>query len=204
MTSTTNPEQTDRLAILEKRVKALEQALMVEKRKTTALQQRIEQEAAEADQIRLSYESAFDQAAKSYEPIIQRALTLSQTAIESAYRETAAIQVDRSLIEGVSGIFKDVPRTLAALALIISLLTGGTSIISLTQSSLAQNLINEVTDRISEVEEDTESAKAEANNARLEAVEAKKEAESAKEDAVEARAETEKIQAEVDKVRTGE
>ena len=189
-----------RLAELEKRMRALENALMAEKRKTAALEQLVESRQNGLDQVLSSYERAFEQAAKSYEPIIQRALRMSG----SAGRESApgnpplepppANEDNKSALDNLASIFKDVPKTLAGLALIISLFTGGTSVVSLFQSNLAQSQVEQVSDQVQQVEEEAQLAQQEASEARLEATEAKAEAESAKENASEAKQEAEVAQ----------
>jgi len=185
----TDPQK--RLAILENRVKALEAVLMAERRKTAAMQEALAAQQNGVEQALASYEKAFSQAAKSYEPIIQRALTLSalvkKTEQVSEADQGFELEIPKSMLDSIADIFKDLPKTLAALALIISLFTGGTSMVSLFQSNLAQNQVAEVSDDVKEVKVNTETAKQEANDAKLEAVEAKKEAESAKEDAGEAK-----------------
>jgi hypothetical protein len=80
--TTSNP--TDRLIALEAKVKALEETLAVEKRKTAEMQQLLRSYKYGVDQVLIGYEKAFEQAAKSYEPIIQRALTLSRGPLIAA------------------------------------------------------------------------------------------------------------------------
>lgn len=205
-------DQQKRLTVLENRLKALEAALMAEKRKTAAMQELLTSQQSGVDNALASYDRAFSQAAKSYEPIIQRALTLSAIT-KITEKETDGdggfeLEIPKSVMDNVSSVFKDLPRTLAAMALVISLFTGGTSVVSLFQSNLAQSQVEEVSDQVKEAKEDSDSAKQEASNAKIEAVEAKKEAESAKENASEAKQEAktandnaEKAKIEVEKVR---
>ena len=185
-----NPsDDTKRLTALENRVKALEGALMAEKRKTAELQTLMDAHQSGLDQALDSYEKAFSQAAKSYEPIIQRALTLSRSRppAKTDGLPTEPMPDDRSFMDNLSSIFDDLPKTLAGIALIISLLTGGTSILSLVQSTLAKTEVGAVFNRVLIVEEDTKAAKTQATDATLASTEAKKDAEAANQTATEAK-----------------
>ncbi len=206
MSTKDTSQRLERLAALERRVKALESVLMAERKKTAALEQLLAARQQGLDQVLTGYEKAFDQAAKSYEPIIKRALMLSPAwpPEERLPKAVEPIQVEPenpSSWGNVASIFKDMPRTLAALALIISLFTGGTSAVSLFQSNLAQNQVETVSDQIQKVEEEAETAQQEASDAKLEAVMAKKDAEAAKEDAVEAKQDAEAAKEDADEAK---
>ena len=183
----TPPAITDpnkRFAILEKRIKFLEQTLAAEQRKTAEMQKVIAVYSSDLEQTLDIYDKAFEQAAKGYEPIIQRALVLggptgggkgkSSSRPVVVDRKGAVLKAgepgdDQSFMDNVVAIMDDLPKTLAAVALIISLFTGGTSIVSLVKSNFAHSQAIE--------------AKAEAGDAKVSAVEAKKDAETAKQGA---------------------
>ncbi|HEY84969.1 MAG TPA: hypothetical protein G4N96_07665 [Chloroflexi bacterium] len=184
MSNPTTSDSSKRLAVLERRMKLMEQALTAEQKKTAEMQKVIAVYANDLEQTLDIYDKAFGQAAKSYEPIIQRALILSKPTVAGGEKPSSRpVVVDKrgkvlkagepgeeqSFMDNVVAIMDDLPKALAAVALIISLFTGGTSIVSLVQSNFAHNQAAE--------------AKAEAGTAKVDAVEAKKDAETARQGA---------------------
>ncbi len=181
MTTPTTSDPNKRFAILEKRIKFLEQTLAAEQRKTAEMQKVIAVYSSDLEQTLDIYDKAFEQAAKGYEPIIQRALILGEPAVAGEGKPLSRPVVvdkrgevlragepgeDQTFMDNVVAIMDDLPKVLAAVALIISLFTGGTSIVSLVKSNFAHSQAVE--------------AKAEAGDAKVDAVEAKKDAETAK------------------------
>ncbi len=181
MTTPTTSDPNKRLTILEKRIRFLEQTLAAEQKKTAEMQKVIAVYSSDLEQTLDIYDKAFEQAARGYEPIIQRALVLGKPATEDkSLPSSRPVMVDKggevlkvgepgeeqSFMDNVVAIMDDLPKVLAAVALIISLFTGGTSIVSLVKSNFAHNQAVE--------------AKAEAGDAKVNAVEAKKDAETAK------------------------
>jgi predicted nucleic acid-binding Zn-ribbon protein len=128
-----------RLAALEKQVEILGRALAAEKKKTEALRATLDSVERGLDQTTAHYDRAFEQAAKSYEPIIQRALDLSgSTPPVGPALPTSTKTKPPAFFDNVTAIVDDLPKVLASLALIISLITGGTSIASFVKSTSAQ------------------------------------------------------------------
>ena len=135
----------ERLTALEKHMEILARALAAEKKKTEDLQKAFDTYQRGVAQGVESYDKAFEQAAKSYEPIIQRALVLSGDAtIEREPGASQPILVEPAerppnFSQSLTAIVDDLPRVLASLALVIALITGGSSIASLVKSTSAQD-----------------------------------------------------------------
>lgn len=198
-TKNVTPDVIDQLAELEARVQSLENALHTEQQKTAEMQRLIDSQSSGLEQSIAGYDKAFEHASRSYEIVLQRALDMTgkrviDRPITSPSKSNKGTTT--TIITHVADIFDDLPKVLASFALVVSLFTGGTSLISLFQSSLAREQVQIVTDVVHMVEGEATEAKVEAQeakndatNAKLEAVEAKAEASSAKEDATEAKQE---------------
>ena len=185
-----------RLTTLEKQVEILGRALAAEKKKTEALQAMLDSVERGLDQTTAHYDRAFEQAAKSYEPIIQRALDLSNsTPSVDPDPPTFTKTKPPTFFDNVTAIVDDLPRVLASLALIISLITGGTSIASLIKSTTAQL-------QAATASEDAGTAVQQATSAQVEASAANEKATAAQQNSEEAV--TKATEAQVDAVTAKE
>lgn len=204
-TEASNAETEARISTLETRLKALERALMTEKRRGDNLQQMLE--SGGLSQLSDSYDKAFSQASQSYQRIIEEALVLGHR--KSAITPALPPSQDNpeTVIGHVANIFDDLPKILSAVAIVISLIAGSTSITSLlqidnvnTKAELAAGKAENAQDTAKEAKIDAEFAKENATQAQLDAEFAKDDASEAKEKAVVAQQEAEQATQNVQQV----
>lgn len=183
-----------RLAALENQVEVLGRAFTAEKKKTEELRKTLDSYESGLARSSENYDRAFVQAAKSYEPIIQRALELSGSLPAGILpgappRPVPAKGKPPTFFENMTNIVDDLPKVLASLALIISLITGGTSMASFVKSTSAQIQAATATENAGAAVQEANDAKVEASAAKEKATTAQQNSEVAVNKATEAQVE---------------